>query len=255
MSQFLKIFILMMASFSPNAFSQQDTGTEPTEEVPVFEAHMIDHPFKGCPAGSKCTKETGQLRQGWIDTLKTKKNRNKNLTSYKSKNGMPIQLWSYPLKTISKGISTWRSPCPQHNGKEVQYSLTEVMSKDLKSLLNQESFILSKAILKTAEAKYVLYPMPVSEAPIYISQKKMIYSLDTDGEYYGIEVNSNGDIAVIDTKKPDRFPEYINCSEEMIQAFKQLKYPDGFFKGLTCKSVWDIDTKSLLSMAYGWSCS
>lgn len=255
MSQFSKIFILALAFIHLGLVAQDDTGTEPTEEVPVFEAHMIDHPFKGCPAGSKCTKETGLLRQGWVDSLKTKKNRNKNLSKYQSSFGIPITLWSYPLKSIGKGISTWRSPCPQHNLKENQYSLAEIMSKDLKSLLNQESVILNKAILRTSDGKYVLYPMPVSEAPIYISQKKMIYSLDTEGEYYTIEVNSNGDISIIDLKKPERFPEYIKCSDDMIQAFKQLKYPEGFFKGLTCKSIWDINTKSFQSIAYGWSCS
>ncbi len=254
MSHFSKIFILALVSFSLPVLAQ-DTGTEPTEEVPVFEAHMIDHPFKGCPGGSRCTKETGELRLGWLDLLKSKSNRNKKLNIYKTTNGMPIVLWSLPLKTIGKGISTWRSPCPQHNTKDIQYALTEVMSKDLKTLLNQESFILNKAILKTTDGKYILYPMPVSEAPIYISQKKMIYSLDMDGEYYGIDVNSNGEISIIDIKKPERFPENIKCSDDMIQAFKQLNYPDGFFKGLTCKSVWNLESKSFQSMAYGWSCS
>lgn len=254
MSQFLLVFILTIFLIQLPSFSQ-DTGTEPTEEVPVFESHMIDHPFKGCPGGSRCTKETGELRQGWFEVLKNKKNRNKNLSRYQLKNGLPIMLWSYPLKTIGKGISTWRSPCPQHNTKNAQFSLTEIMSKDLKTLMNQESLILSKAILKTSNGKLILYPMPVSESPIYLSQNKMVYSQDMDGEYYGIDVNSEGDISIIEIQKPERFPENIKCTDEFIQAFKKLAYPQGFFNGLTCKSVWNIDSKTFQSIAYGWSCS
>ncbi len=254
MSQFLFILIsLLTTALLPTL--AQDTGTEPKEEVPVFESHMIDHPFRGCPGGSQCTKETGLLRQDFSNVLKIRQQRLKNLNHFKSKNGLPLMTWTYPLNSVPKGVALWGSPCPQHNTKTEKIFLAEVMVKNFKSLSGLENFIINKAIIKNDKGAYVHYPMPRTEAPLYMSKNKMIYTLDLDGSYYDIDVDMKGEISVINAKKPERFPENVSCSDEMKEAFLKLEYPDGFFKGVTCKSIWDLDKKGFRSIAYGWSCS
>ncbi len=250
------LFILLTINFLVTTpIWAQAIGVEPTEEVPVFESHMVNHPFKGCPGGSQCTKETGLLRQDFANTLNIKQQRLKNLNHFKSTNGIPISTWTYPFKSIPKGVALWSSPCPQHNKKEIKFFLAEVMVKNFKSLLQQEDFVLSKAILKNDNGSYTNYPMPRSEAPIYISKNKMIYALDLDGNYFDIDVDAKGEISVINAKRPERFPENISCSDELTKEFLKLDYPKDFFKAITCKSIWDLERKAFRSIAYGWSCS
>tara|TARA_R110000868_G_scaffold64597_2_gene194046 strand:+ start:19308 stop:20066 length:759 start_codon:yes stop_codon:yes gene_type:complete len=252
----MKLYLAKILCFSlllPNISFAQDTGTEPIDEVPEFKLHMIDHPFEGCPGGSKCTEATGKMRKAWYDTLKLKKL--SRSSDFQQKLGIPMAMWSQPVSPITRGLALWDSPCSHHNIENTKIFLAEVMTTNFNKLAQQKNLLIGKAVLRRSAAEFIQYPIPRAEAPIYIRNNKMVYSADIDGEYYYYSIASDGSIAILSGEKPVRFPENIQCSEDMIQAFKKISYPENLFKGTSCKSIWDMDAKAFKSIVYGWSCS
>ena len=253
MKQYLAKMLCFLFILTPGFLMAQDTGSEPVEEVAEFKTYMIEHPFEGCPGGSKCTKQTGQIRKAWFDTLKLK---NMARTSaFQKKFGVPISMWSHPVKPVSTGLSLWDSPCPHHNQENKKIFLAEVMTSDFRKLVSQKNLIIGKAILRKSSGEFIQYSIPRGEAPIYIQKNRMVYALDLDGEYYSISIAADGTIEMVNSIKPERFPENIKCSDDMIKAFKSLNMPENLFKGTSCKSIWDVDAKAFKSIVYGWSCS
>ncbi|MBH47035.1 MAG: hypothetical protein CME71_02565 [Halobacteriovorax sp.] len=245
--------ILCLSLFLPAIVFAQDTGTEPVEEVPEFKLHMIDHPFEGCPGGSKCTEETGKHRKAWHDTLKTK--RLSRSIDFHQKFGVPMAMWSQPVSPVTKGLALWDSPCSHHNLENSKIFLAEVMTTNFEKLAQQRNLLIGKAVLRKSSTEFIQYPIPRAEAPIYLKSNKMIYSADLDGEYYFYSIAADGSVEIVKGEKPARFPENIQCTEDMVQAFKKIPYPENLFKGASCKSIWDMDSKSFKSIVYGWSCS
>lgn len=245
MKQNLLIIYIITSLYLPMGFAQ-DTGAEPVEEVAKFQTYMIDHPFEGCPGGSRCTKKTGQIRKAWLDGLKNKKLPNMNF---------PLTVWSHPVKPVSTGLALWNSPCTQHNFEAKKIFLAEVMASDFKELAKQKNLIIGKTLLKMGDKKFEVYSIPRGEAPIYLSNKKMIYTLDMEGEYFTISIAKDDSLKIVKLQKPERFPENIACSEDMVSAFKKLSFPENLFKGTSCKSIWDTEAKLFRSIIYGWSCS
>src|SRR5690606_12032980 len=91
------LFIIMAFMMACSPIYGANTVTEPVDEVPEFKDYMMDHPFEGCPGGSKCLKTTGEKRKIWTNLLKGKKNRLKQLESQRQKVGVPLALWSYEV--------------------------------------------------------------------------------------------------------------------------------------------------------------
>lgn len=246
------VFLFLTGYLAPS--HAQDTGTEPIEAVPEFKPYMLDHPFEGCPGGSKCTKETGIQRKKWSDLLKLKRNRLKSLETYRQKVGLPLATWSFPVTNIPTGLALWNSPCPDHNLENDKILLAEFVASDFKKLEQLKNIIIRKTLLKTAD-KIVAYPSIRDESPLYISQQRLVYNLDLDGDYYGISIGSDGSVKVVDPVMPSNFPENVSCPPEMETSFKELKSPNNLYKATTCKSLWDLEAKAYRTVAMGWSCS
>lgn len=232
-----------------------DPGIEPIEEVPEFKPHMINHPFEGCPAGSRCTKETGARRKVWEDLLKVKTNRLKKLEQYRQKVGLPLPMWSLPLEPLAQDVVQWNSPCANHNTETQKIFLAEMTAPNFKSLMKQKHLIIRKSLVTTSDKSLLEFPAIRDEAPLYISKNNLVYMLDYEGEYYGLSISSKGDVVFIDPQTPPRFPENITCPPQMLEAFQKLPAPKGLYLGASCKAVWDLEAKAFRTMIQGWSCS
>lgn len=232
----------------------QDVGIEPKEAVPEFKGYMVDHLFEGCPGGSKCTRETGEQRKQWSLLLKQKRNRLKNLEAYRKKVGIPLATWSYPVTNMPTGLALWNSPCPDHNLENEQIFLAEFVASDFNKLAPLKNLIIRKTLVQTSDG-VVSFPSIRDESPLYISQKRLVYNMDLDGNYYGISVGSDGSIKVVDPVNPSNFPENVTCPKELETAFQKQSAPSKLYKATTCKTLWDLEAKAYRTIAMGWSCS
>lgn len=255
MNHHLKIALItcvFLMAYNSLGFAQ-DVGQEPTQEVAEFKSYMIDHPFEGCPSGSKCTKDTGIIRKQFAAILKSKKNKVKLLEDFRKKVGIPLSVWSQPVTTVAKGLSLWNSPCSNHNQPEKQILLAEVMASDFRKLKNLKNVIVRKAVV-LMNNKLIVYPAIRDESPLYISQEKLVYNLDDEGEYYSIAIGRDEGVNVVTPTKIRNYPENVACPDLLIEKFKQIENPPLLYQGLSCKSIWDVEAKIYRTMAQGWSC-
>lgn len=251
----LKIILgILFLTGYPALTNAQDTGTEPKEAVPEFKNYMVEHPFEGCPGGSKCTKQTGEQRKRWSQLLKQKRNRLKNLEAYRQKVGLPLALWSYPVSNMPTGLALWNSPCPNHNLENEQIFLAEFVASDFNKLKSLKNLIIRQSVMKTDDG-IVSFPSIRDESPLYISQKRLVYNMDLEGDYYGISIGSDGSVKVVEPINPSHFPENVVCPKDLEIAFQKLGTPSKLYKATTCKTLWDIDAKIYRTIAMGWSCS
>src|SRR5690606_18641828 len=119
----------------------------------------------------------------------------------------------------------------------------EILSRDFKTLAQQKHLIIRKSLVQESQDRFTEYPTLRDESPLYISNKKLVYMLDLEGEYYGLAIARDGAVTMLEPIKPERFPENIKCSEEMQKAFETLQSPANLYKGISCRAIWDQDQK------------
>lgn len=251
----LNAISLILTLFLSGA-NAQDIGSEPTEAVKEFKDFMMEHPNEGCPGGSRCSKKTGEMRKGWQELLKKKPRRLNQLETFRREKGIPLSVWSYGQKELADGLVQWNSPCPTHNQEEQEkIFLSEVVAPDFTAIENRKEIIIRQTVLRDGNGKFHTYPVIRGEAPLYLSQGKMIYNLDYEGDYYALAISNNGKVQLVNPIRPERFPENTTCSPDLLEAFKKLPNIPNLYQGASCTSIWDVEAKAFRTIILGWSCS
>ncbi|OUR99966.1 hypothetical protein A9Q84_02740 [Halobacteriovorax marinus] len=220
-----------------------------------FLPHMVEHQNIGCPTNAKCSKKMGIIRQQWVSIAKagTKKPLNK-LKSFASSYGVPIPLWGKSGAEKNKDLIIWDSPCSNHNNEELErFSIVNIFSKNLKSLEGKSDLIIPKSILKNRTHTRALNVLR-GDAPIALRGDILYYIKEVEGLYYGLELKTSGQLRVVKVPKISNYPHEVTCSKEILEQMKPLQKHANLHKGIYCKNIWDLNTSSYSTMAFGWSC-
>lgn len=266
----LKTLLIILCCFAANAEEpapKRDIGFEPIEEVGQFRAHMLDHPFVGCPTNSLCNKEMGQRRSKWLKALKGPK-AHIMIEKFRKKNGFPINIWTRDKVIKHNDLIVWDSFCPKHKPKptadgvintEQKIYIAQAWYKDFnqikKSLKEEKEIILNQAYLLDSKGKVTTYTIPRAEAPLFIKDKNLYFTMEEEGSYYGMWISSNGRMKLGKTFLPKNFPNEVKCPEALSKSFKDGIKNQNLYQGFFCKTIWNQSVKKYNTIALGWSCN
>lgn len=180
---------------------------------------------------------------------------------------MPIKIWSRDKVIKNQGLITWDSFCSKHNPKPNSEGLidtaekiyiSEVFAKNLLEIGSKykegPEILLNRLYLLDGK-KVLSYLIPRSEAPIFMDKKKLFFTVEEEGSYFGLSISQKGDLKIVETSLPKNFPDEIKCPKELSKAFKEgIKNPR-LYEGFYCKALWDRSKKKYTTMAIGWSCN
>ncbi len=235
------------------------------QEVGQFQPHMLDHPFKGCPTNSLCKEQMGSLRQRWLKAIRSPKPA--VAEAFRKKQGMPIKIWTRDTLLRHPSLITWDSFCPKHNPKpsseglintDEKIYISEVFSTDLSLIgktYKEGPQVLLNRLYLLEDKKVVTYLIPRAEAPLFIENKKLYFTIEEEGSYFGLEVARDGKLGITATSLPKNFPDEIKCPEALAKAFQKGIINQKLYQGFFCKALWDRTKKKYATMAIGWSCN
>lgn len=264
----MSIANLLITLFVINSWAQgtPDKGSEPIEEVSHFKPHMLDHPYKGCPTNSLCAKKMGELRSKWLKVLS--KNKPSALDKFRKKNGIPVNIWTRDTVLKHPNLIIWDSFCKKHNPKpnteglintEEKIYIAQVWAKNFddikKSFKEGNEVLVNRAYVLDESKKVTTYRIPRAEAPLFISDGKMYFTVEEEGNYFGLWVDSRGNIKIDQTYLPKSFPDEVKCPEILSKAFQAGIRNQKLFEGFFCKAIWNQSTKKFNTVALGWSCN
>ncbi len=257
--------------------SSEHTGMDAPKEIQAdfkkedFKPYMLNHYNEGCPTNSTCTKSMGLRYKEWSSTLSStvgmKKGKEKDkekariLESFRKEKGLPFEVWVTESEKHHPDLILWEGNCNYHNReghKKIQLGVTFIKKLDDLNVLEKMGVLASRKLyhLNPATNKITRYRVPQNDTPLYMDGEEMIYQRSEDGIYYGISINPEGYISVVDTISPDEFPRSIPCPDLLNQA--QGDHPEDFEKdiyaGVYCQQTWNKQTKSLDIILLGWSC-
>ena len=114
--------LTFLLSFSPSTMA-------------ALEYSKIEYP--GCPENAYCQKNTGEVRQKWLDTLdeftKNKITESQLNSRLQKEDGLPVSGWAMEEASILPRIMMWDSPCKQHKREASKFYISELFRKNLKS--------------------------------------------------------------------------------------------------------------------------
>lgn len=253
------IFPLFLVSAS------EDKGALEIQEVGQFRPHMLDHPFKGCPTNSLCSKEMGSRRMKWLKAIRSPKPQ--VAEAFRKAYGMPLKIWTRDKVLKDPALITWDSFCSKHNPKpsseglintDQKIYISEIFAKNLSHvgpLYKEPSQIMMNRLYLLEDKKVVSYLIPRSEAPLFIDKKKLYFTIEEEGSYFGLTISPSGSLKVIATSLPKNFPDEIKCPEALAKAFQEGIKNQKLYEGYFCKALWDRSKKTYTTMAIGWSCN
>lgn len=220
-----------------------------------FLPHMVEHQNIGCPSNSKCSKKTGIIRQQWISIAKEKnKHPLRKLQSFASSYGLPISLWGKSTAEKNQDFIIWDSPCANHNNDKLEnFLIVNVFSKNLQKLKSFKDLVIPHSVLKSGKDLQTL-PVLRGDAPIALRGNILYYVKEVEGLYYGLELKSSGELRVVSVPKVKNYPYEVTCSKEILERMKLLQKHENLYTGIYCKNIWNINTSSYNTMAFGWSC-
>jgi hypothetical protein len=260
------ILIILLTFFPLFLVAAADEkGEEPIQEVGQFRAYMLDHPFKGCPTNSLCSKKMGARREGWLKAIRSPKA--SVAEKYRSRIGMPIKIWTRDKALNDPSLITWDSFCPKHNPKPSSEGLinttekiyiSEIFAKDLTSigkLYKEGDQVLLNRLYLLDNKKVISYLIPRTEAPLFVENKKLYFTIEEEGSYFGLYISSSGELEISPTSLPKHFPDEVKCPEALAKAFQAGIVNKNLYQGYFCKALWDRSKKAYITMALGWSCN
>jgi hypothetical protein len=213
----------------------------------------MKHENPGCPLNSECSKESGKLISTWEKLLKStnEKNQYKKISTFHKEHGLPIEFLTTQKSKIALDPVLWDSRCRLHNPKNPNNNILKGV-KFLKNSPKSEHVIFTPITLYSGTEK-VLYEVPYQDQPILIKNNKIIVLKDYDDYYYQLAIGPNGKFEVANlphtliSKALSQKIKETKCPEEM-------KFNDNYFKKTYCQKILDLDTNSLKTIQYAWSC-
>ncbi len=229
-----------------------------------FKPYMLDHYNEGCPTNSTCTKNMGMLYKKWSQALSNaslQKNNTKILEDFRKSAGIPFEVWVTQTQKHQSNLITWEGNCNYHNREgEKKIKIGVALIKNIDDLLEMEK---SKSIatrklyrLNPNGNKITRYRIPQADTPLYIDGDELIYQRSENGIYYGISINPEGHLGIVDTETPREFPQSMPCPKVLKEA--QSSHSEDFEKeiyaGVYCQRTWNSQSKIFETILLGWSC-
>ncbi|MBC7712610.1 MAG: hypothetical protein H7177_04700 [Rhizobacter sp.] len=217
--------------------------------------------FPGCPENAYCQKETGVVRQQWLEELdKFGKNKisESDFNKFLQNNfGVPIANWAAEEAGVLPRIMMWDSPCKQHKKEASKFYISEVFRKNLMSseLKDFTTLYFSKAVGVDANKKIFTMIVPRGDTPTFSENGYYYYLREDDGKYYGLRINREGQIKISKVETIKETVKEAVCLKEQVDVFVREAPSPTFYQGYTCKDIWDKSTKSYRPMLFGWSCN
>ncbi|MBC98316.1 MAG: hypothetical protein CME63_11235 [Halobacteriovoraceae bacterium] len=228
-----------------------------------FKPYMLDHFNEGCPTNSTCTKKMGKLYKNWSQTLSSlsqNKKMNEKLESYRREKGIPFEVWVTQTEKHNPELITWEGNCNYHNREGHQkIKIGVALIKNISDLnnLEEKNLIATRKIYRLGHGnKVIRYKVPQSDTPLYIAGDDLIYQRSENGIYYGLSINPEGHLGIIDTVSPPEFPKSMPCPKVLEEVKKD--HPEDFEKeiyaGVYCQRIWNHSSKKMDTLLLGWSC-
>ncbi len=216
--------------------------------------------FPGCPENAFCQKNTGEVRQKWLENLELfnrKKLSENSFNEYVQKNqGIPIASWAFEEASVLPNIMMWDSPCAQHRKEASKFYISDIFRKNLKEseLKELQSLFFTRAYGITNDKKIFSIVFPRSEIPLFSEDGKYYFLLEDEGKYYGLLVGPTGELKLTSVQSTKEFVRDAVCLKEQVDLFLREAPSPTFYKGYTCKEIWDKGLKAYRPMLFGWSC-
>ena len=261
MNKILTLFLFLWMGVGPKV---QGRSTQIPHSLQGFKPHMLGHVHEGCPANSDCLAQTGLRYKRWVNALQTHLEKGGQewafLDLFRQKNGIPLEIWGFPQGEGTKGFIHWDSYCQNHNEgeKEKRILLTLALAQNLKELekgeKNKKILYIPRALLLKSEQNIREYKILRGATPLLINGDRLIYTKETKGIYYGLQILPTGDLQITKPISPQHYPYTVECPSSLVKMFSLLPYPKKLYQGLYCQALWDQKTQTYQTMIFGWSC-
>lgn len=230
--------------------------------------------FKSFPKSPVPSKESKDL------------NHVNEIEKFRKENGIPVEFYTNSAGGDRFSPILFDSSCEQHNPKKDKKG--NVLSEE--KVLIGTSFVKNtkdgQVHLNVLDTKYdiplgelayfdplyiispkssanpaqtTLYWVPHGEKPLYIEGNSIVLLREQDNFYYGLKIFPNGEWQVTEIKPGQGLDEKINeetCQKnEIIEKYKGSPEFKKYYLDQFCQSIYDIQSKSLKTMALFWSCS
>ena len=229
---------------------------------PEFKPHMLDHINEGCPTNSSCLPQTGKRYKQWVDLLKKKSlkgaRRWRTLENFRKKNGIPLEVWSFPQAEKIEGLIHWDGHCPNHNQKGHKIQITLALTKnfiELAKLEREKKIYIPRAFLLEMSGTIKEYLVLRGSGPLYLDGDALVYIKETEGAYYGLRIESQGRLSVIPPQTPNHKSQSVECPKALNERFAGHTTPKKLYQGAYCRSFWNQKKKIYQTMIFGWSCN
>ncbi len=215
--------------------------------------HILDHIYEGCPTNSYCSKNMATIRKKWLKKLKSKPSI-KQLNSFKSKHGIPIDFWSSANNKKDISIIYWDSHCDNHNIKNNKILLSQAFANNFKKLIKNKKIYIRQGLLANKD-KLNKYFLIREDSPIYADGNKLIFSRGEEGIYYYISIDNKGHIRIVKNTNKYKLAKVIKCPKNMIESFKKYLNPKNLYLGYYCKAIWNKKNKKFQPIIMGYACT
>lgn len=203
--------------------------------------HIIDHKLPGCPTNSECNSKQGRLFLSWNKKLQSKK----PLMKVKNQMGIPLKAWA--MKERSPNYIHWDSECSKIRKNKIYPA--QVFVKKLKNSKGQE-FYFPKTYLSSGKS----FLIPRGETPIAMKGDLLHFNIESEGNYFSMQLSSDGQINFDHPSPPKNFPQTISCPKILTEEFEKNFAFNNIYTGVFCKAIWDIKSKSYISAIFGKTC-
>lgn len=203
----------------------------------------------------------------WISLLKSKKPISA-LEKFRRTQGIPLNIWTRDKVLKHPQLILWDSFCPKHNPKpsseglintDQKIYIAQAWSKDFnevkKNFKEADEILINRAYLLKEDKTVETFMIPRAEAPLLLKDGKLYFTIEEEGNYFGLWIKSDGTLRVDKTYLPKKFPNEVKCPEALSKAFQAGVKNPNLFQGFFCKTLWNQSLKKLSTIAIGWSCN